>query len=86
MLLNLLKRYSKMFILVYTKCDRASEKHIQESIEIAKKIQENYSNMLYYVHYTSSKTEEGISELRNHILYRMATKLYLERPDPSEKL
>ena len=40
--------------------------------------------MFFYVHYTSSKTGDGISELRNHLLYRMAAKYYMEQPDDKE--
>ena len=36
--------------------------------------------MFYYVHYTSSKTNEGIGELRNHLMYKMAKKMYMDSP------
>jgi GTP-binding protein EngB required for normal cell division len=39
MLLNLLKKFKKNFMLVYTKCDRAKEDHFEKSIETAKKVQ-----------------------------------------------
>ena len=76
MLLRMLKQHSKHFMLVYTKCDRAKEEHMRESVEMARRLQETFSNMFFYVHYTSARTDEGISELRNHILYRMASKMY----------
>ncbi len=77
MLIKMLKSYKKRFMLVYTKCDRAKESHFEESLELAKKLKETMPHMFNYIHYTSSKTGDGIKELRNHILYRMATKYYL---------
>ena len=43
-------------------------------------MQETYSNMLNYVHYTSSRTQEGIMELRSHLMYRMAARMLLTTP------
>lgn len=60
MLLNLLKKHQKTFMIVHTKCDRAKQEHITNSLEVSKKVQQKFSNMLNYVHYTSSRTGEGI--------------------------
>lgn len=48
-------------------------------------MQYTFTDMFNYVHFTSSKTEEGIYELRNHILYRLAAKMYMEQAKPNNK-
>ena len=44
-------------------------------------MQATFTSMFNYVHYTSVKDEKGISQLRNHILYRLAAKMYMDQPN-----
>ena len=67
---NLLKGMNRNFQIVFTKCDRMEEKDYVRGLEVAKKIQEQYQLMSFYVHFTSSRTLDGIDSLRNHIMFQ----------------
>ncbi len=72
-------------MIILTKCDRGNIKQIENTISTCQQIQTKFSTMNNFVHLTSSVEDEGIDQLRNHLLYKIASRELLMRNQTSQK-
>lgn len=59
----------KNFQVIFTKCDKLTEQDVKSGLEMAILLQNKYSLMDFYIHFTSSKSGVGIVELRNYLYF-----------------
>jgi GTP-binding protein EngB required for normal cell division len=85
MIIKMLNQMQKNFMIVFTKCDRANNKELTEAVEVVKELQAKFTTMSYYVHFTCAKTDFGIPELRNHLLFKMGARQLMKESNPLQK-
>lgn len=85
MLYELLEKKMKPFVIVFTKCDKMSEKLLEKRLEEAKETFKNFNMSSPIIHATSAKLGWGIFELRANLAFLLQMDVF-RKPENLHKI
>lgn len=72
MLFDMLEKKLKPFIVVYTKCDKISEKKLGEILKEGQETFKTFKMSSPIIHATSARADWGVQELRSNIAFLLS--------------